>query len=573
MAAPPQAMAPPVSGLARCAPAWGWLRTYPGGWIRGDVAAGITLAAYLLPAALGDASLAGLPPQAGLYACLFSGLVFWAFCSSRQTAITTTSAISLLVGSSLSGLAGGDPARFGALAACTALLVALLAFLAWLVRAGVVVNFISETVLIGFKCGVALWLAGTQLPKLLGLRSEHGGFLDHLGEVVSHLGETNLPSLALGGGALGLLLLGRRFLPHKPVGLVVLVAGIAVASQADLGRHGVELLGEVPRGLPILGLPAVHGRDLNDLLPLALACFLLGTVETVAIGKMFAQQQGRRFDSNQEFLALAAANLTAGLGRGYPVGGGISQSLVNESAGARTPVSGLVAAGLILVVAVFFSGLLRHLPQPVLAAIVLMAVTSLFNLSALRHLWRAHRGEFLVALAALLGVMVSGLLRGVLLGVIVSGIMLLRRTSLPHVAVLGRIPGTRRFSDLARHTNNERVPGMLIFRVEASLLYFNIEHVRGAVWAQIRATAEPVRLVVCDLSNSPYVDLAGAEMLKGLHDDLAKAGIELRLVEAHAEVRDLLRLEGLEEKVGPIDRFASVADVVDHFLKETKNSS
>ncbi len=187
----------------------------------------------------------------------------------------------------------------------------------------------------------------------------------------------------------------------------------------------------------------------------------------------------------------------------------------------------------------------------------------------MHHLWRVHRGEFAVAMTALVGVMVLGLLRGVLLGVIVSGVMLLRRASHPHVAVLGRIPGTRRFSDLARHTDNERAPGVLIFRVEASLLYFNVEHVREAVAAHLRAAPEPVRLVVCDLSNSPYVDLAGAAMLAGLHDDLARAGIVLRLVEAHSEVRELLRLEGLEARVGRIDRFETVADAVDQFLEES----
>ncbi len=564
---------PPATGLARWVPAWGWLRAYHSGWIWGDIAAGVTLAAYLLPAAIGDASLAGLPAQAGLYACLFSGLVFWLFCSSQRTAITTTSAISLLIGSSLANLAGGDPARFGALAAACALLVALLAAVAWLVRAGVVVNFISETVLIGFKCGVALYLASTQLPKLLGVSSGHGDFLDHVRHLVTHGDEANLASLTVGGAALALLLLGRRFMPHKPVGLIVVLFGIAATSVGNLGEYGVKVLGEVPQGLPALALPAVNGADLNELLPLALACFLLGAVETAAIGRMFAEEHGYRLDSNREFLALAAANLAAGLGRGYPVSGGLSQSLVNESGGARTPLSGVVAAGLVLVVALFFSGLLHNLPQPVLAAVVLMAVTSLFSLSALRHLWRVHRGEFCIALTALLGVLAAGLLRGVLIGVVVSGFVLLRRTSRPHVAILGRIPGTRRFSDLARHSDNERTPGLLIFRVEASLLYFNVEHVREVVWARIQTAPEPVRLVVCDLSNSPYVDLSGAAMLAGLEEDLAKTGIPLRLVEAHAEVRDLLRREGLEAKVGHIDRVETVADVVDQFREQNRAGS
>ncbi|HEY0551987.1 MAG TPA: sulfate permease [Verrucomicrobiae bacterium] len=565
-----QTNAAPASFWTRWFPAFGWLRSYQLGWFRGDIAAGVTLAAYLLPAAIGDASLANLPAQAGLYACLFSGLIFWLFCSSRHTAITVTSAISLLMGSSLGALAGGDSSRFSALAAGTALLVAALALVAWLLKAGVIVKFISETVLIGFKSGVALYLASTQLPKLFGIHGSHGNFWDRLWTFITHLGDTNWMSLALGAGALAVLVLGKKFLPNRPVAIIVVAGGIVAASLTDLSHHGVKVLGEVPQGLPPLGMPALHWSDLNELLPLALACFLLGAVETVAIGRTFAQKHGYRLDSNQEFLALAAANLGAGLGQAFPVSGGMSQSLVNESGGAKTPLSGLIASGLVLVVALFLSGLLRNLPQPVLAAIVLFAITGLLKISALRRLWKHHRGEFVVAMTAIVGVLGSGLLRGVMLGVIISIVMLLRRASRPHVAFLGRIPGTRRFSDLERHPDNERIPGVLIFRVESSILYFNVEHVRDAFSAELNAAPGPVKLVLCDLSNAPQVDLAGAEMLNELQSELAARGIEFRIVEAHSTVRDFLRLEGLEEKVGKIHRIKSVADTLDDFAEDLR---
>ena len=539
-----------------------WLRGYPRGWLRADVAAGVTLAAYLLPAGLGDATLAGLPPEAGLYACLYAGLVFWLFASSRHTAITVTSAISLLVGSSLGAMAGGDAARYGALAACTALLVAVLALLAWLARAAVIVKFISETVMVGFKSGVALYLASTQLPKLCGIKGAHGDFWERMAGFLRNLGDTNLASLLLGAAALAALLLGKRFLPNKPVSLFVVAGGIAAATLVDLGSRGVKLLGEVPQGLPAIGLPAVHAADVRALLPLALACFLLGAVETVAIGRTFAEKHGYRLDSDREFLALAGANLAAGLGRGYPVSGGMSQSLVNEGAGARTPLSGLVAAALVALVALFFSGTLRNLPQPVLAAIVIFAVTSLFKLAELRRLWRLHRGEFLVAVAALLGVLGAGLLQGVLIGAIISLVMLLGRASKPHVAFLGRIPGTRRFSDLERHPDNEPTPGVLAFRVEASIMYMNVEHVLDAVLARVEGAPEALRLVVADLSTSPHVDLAGARMLATLHGELEKRGIALRIVEARSSVRDMLRAEGVEAKTRPIERGVSLADAI-----------
>src|SRR6266404_7498530 len=413
------------SSWSRVFPAISWLRHYEHGWFRPDVAAGVTLAAYLLPSALADASLAGLPAQAGLYAVLFSGLVFWLFCSSRHTAVSVTSAISLLIGSSLAGIANGDSSRFSALAAGTAMLVGLIAFIAWLVKAGSVVNFISESVLVGFKCGVALFLASTQLPKLFGIHGAHGNFWENSGSFLKHLNETNPASLAIGGSALAALVLGKIFLKNKPVAIFVVVVGIVASGLLGLDARGVKFLGEVPQGLPAIGLPAIHWADLNELLPLAIACFLLGAVETAAIGRTFAAKHGGRLDANQEFLALAASNLAAGLGRGFPVSGGMSQSLVNEGGGARTPLSTALAGGFILVVVLFFSHLLSALPQPVLAAVVLVAVAGLFQASDLKHLWRASRSEFVVAIAALLGVMGSGLLNGVMIGAIISLIQLL----------------------------------------------------------------------------------------------------------------------------------------------------
>jgi SulP family sulfate permease len=545
-------------------PALKWLRAYDGSALRGDAVAGITLAAYLLPAGLGDASLANLPPEAGLYACLFGGLVFWLFCSSRHTVVTVTSAISLVLGASLGEISGGDTTRFGALAAGTALMVAAIGFVAWLAKAGAVVNFISESVMTGFKCGVALFLASTQLPKLFGVHGAHGSFWENSGHFLGHLKETNYTSLLVGGTALALLILGKVFLKNKPVALFVVIGGIVASSLLSLDARGVKLLGEVPSGLPPVGLPAIHWQDLNELLPLALACFLLGAVETAAIGRMFTAKHGGRLDANQEFLALAAANLAAGLGRGFPISGGMSQSLVNEGGGARTPLSGALATGIILVVVLFFTHLLRALPQPVLAAVVLVAVAGLFKLSTLKQLWRGDRPEFVVAIAAIAGVLTSGLLRGVMIGAVISLVQLLRRASRPHVAFLGRIPGTRRFSDRERHPDNELIPGVMIFRPEVSLIYFNVDSVCEAITERVRTGPTPPKLVIIDLSAAPHVDLQSAHSLAGLAEELSAAGTRVQVVEARSSVRERFRREGLDAQLGGINRFTSVADVVDN---------
>src|SRR5881396_1609703 len=557
------------TGWEKVFPSVSWLRDYQRSWFRFDIVAGVTLAAYLLPAALGDASLANLPPEAGLYACLFGGLVFWLFCSSRHTTITVTSAISLLTGASLGDIAGGDTTRFGTLAAATALLVAVIAFIAWLAKAGSIVNFISESVMVGFKCGVALFLASTQLPKLFGIHGAHGNFWVNSSNFVKHLAETNLTSLTIGGAALAVLVLGKIFLKNKPVALFVVVGGIVASGWLGLEARGVKLLGEVPQGLPAFGLPAIHWADWDELVPLAFACFLLGAVETAAIGRMFTAKHGGRLDANQEFLALAASNLAVGLGRGFPVSGGMSQSLVNEGAGARTPLSGAFAAGIILVVVLFFSHLLAALPQPVLAAVVLVAVAGLFKVSALKHLWRGDRTEFIVAIAAIVGVLGEGLLRGVMIGAIISLVLLIRRASRPHVAFLGRIPGTRRFSDCERHPDNEMIPGVMIFRPESGLVYFNVDHVCKTILDRLSAEPALPKLVLLDLSAAPRVDLQSAQALGELANELTAKRIRFQAVEARSSVRDRLRNEGVDAKLGDINRFRSVADAVEDFQKNS----
>jgi len=554
-----------MSKLQQWVPALGWLKTYRLDFLRADLLAAITLAAYMIPAGIGDASLAGLPPEAGLYACLFGGLIFWLFSASRHTAITVTSAISLLVGASLGPMAGGDPARFAALASLTALLVAIMALIGWLVNAGTIVNFVSESVLDGWKTGVALYLGSTQLPKLFGFSGSHGDFWERSGHFFSHLSKTNYYALAFGCVALVALILGKKFLKHKPVALFVVIGGIVAATLLHAQSHGVKILGEVPQGLPYLGMTPFTREDINELLPLAFACFLLGTVESAAIGRMFASKHQYRFEANQELLALAGANLGAALGQGYPISGGMSQSLVNESGGAKTPLSGFFAALLLAVVVLFLAPLLTNLPQCVLAAIVLVAVGGLFKAKELKHLWHASRPEFFVAIAAAVGVLGSGMLRGVMIGAVLSLVLMIRKASVPHVAILGRIPGTQRFSDLERHPDNEKIEEVVIFRPEASLIYFNIDHVCTSIRQRMTQAAEGVRLVVIDLSAAAYVDVQGARELADLAHQLSAQGKTVRVVEALASVRDRLRLEGVEGEFGGVNRFTTIAEAIAEF--------
>jgi MFS superfamily sulfate permease-like transporter len=289
-------------------------------------------------------------------------------------------------------------------------------------------------------------------------------------------------------------------------------------------------------------------------------------VESVSAARTLAAMRGYEINTRQELLALGAANLLAAFFHGFPIAGGLSQSAVNDKAGARTPFALVFASATIAICLLFFTEFLRNLPMVVLAAIVLVAVKGLIDIAALRHLWRVSRFEFAIAMVALGGVLVLGILQGVLLAMVVSLLMLLATAARPHVAFLGRIPGTRRYSDLDRHPDNELTPGVLVFRAEASLLYFNVDHVRNRVWTKV-GDAPSLRLVVCDLSNSPHIDVAAASMLAALHRQLALRGIQFRIVEAHARVRDLLRAEGMEEQIGYFGRHMSVDQTIVEFVQ------
>jgi high affinity sulfate transporter 1 len=550
----------------RLLPITGWLPQYRPAWLRFDVVAGITLAAYAVPVSLAYAGLAGLAPQTGLYCYLLAGLGYAVFGSSRHLAVGPTSAIALLLGVALAGPAAGDPARQAALASLTALIVATVFALAWLLRLSVLVRFISESVLTGFKAGAALVIASTQLPKLLGVRGGGDDFFERVGQLVWQAPDTNLLTLAVGVGAILALLLGEKLLPGRPVALGVVLAALVVASLGQVEEHGVKVVGELPAGLPhfeIVGasLGAMQLEEVRHLTRLAFACFLLAYIESVSAARTFALAHDYEVDARQELLGLGAANVLAGLWQGFPVAGGLSQSAVNEKGGARTPLSLVVASGVIALVLLFFTSVFRSLPDAVLAAIVLIAVKGLIDLQELRYLWHASRIDFAAAGVALVGVLVMGILDGVIIAALASVVMVLARVARPHVAFLGRIPGTDRFSDLARHPENEPVPGVLAFRVEASLVYFNVDHVREAVLRRVQG--EPgLERVVYDLSNTPYVDVAGARMLGRLHRELAGKNIELRVVGAHGEVRDRLRFEKLQDWVGPINRHVSLREAV-----------
>ena len=538
------------------------MRGYQAQWLRKDLVAGVTLAAYAIPVSLAYATLAGLPPQYGIYCYLLGGLGYALFGTSRQLAIGPTSAISMLVGVTLASMAEGDPARWAAIAALTALVVAAVSFIAWLLRLSSLVSFISETILLGFKAGAALTIALTQLPKLFGVKGGGEHFFERLWILGSQLGDTNLVVLAFGLGAIALLVAGDKLFPGRPVALAVVLASILALTFTPLAQQGFKVVGVLPAGLPDLAVPPLRLRDVDGVLPLALACFLLAYIEGVSAARALAQKHGYAIDPRQELLALSTANLAAAVGQGYPVAGGLSQSTVNDKAGAQTSLAIVFASVTIAICLLFLTQSLANLPNVVLAAIVLVAVKGLIKIPEIRRLWTLSRMEFWIAMAAFAGVLLLGILKGVLLAAAVSLLLLLHRAARPHVARLGRVPGTARYSDLERNPRNEVRPEVLVLRVEAGLFYFNLDHVRDAVNRLVDAAGAPLKLVVWDLSSSPNVDIAGARLIGELQRTLAARDIRLRVVEARAGARDLLRAE-VGTAVGEVSRRISIDDAID----------
>lgn len=552
--------------LKKFIPAFSWLPGYNFNIFGSDAVAGFTLAAYAIPVSLAYATLAGLPPQYGVYGYLLGGLFYAFFGTGKQLAIGPTSAISMLIGVTLADLAQGDIQRWVDLASLSAFVFAGIAVLAYVLRLSSIINFISETVLVGFKAGAAITIGLTQLPKLFGVPGGGESFFSRLVILGKQIPDTNIIILLFGIVAITLLIAGNRYLPGKPVAIVVVILSIVAITFTPLAGMGFKTVGVLPSGLPEFRLPDLGAdsllSDMMNIVPLAFACFLLAYIESVSAAKTLAQKNSYEIDAGQELLALGIANLAVSLGQGYPVSGGLSQSAVNDKAGAKTPLSLVVASVTIGVCLLFLTGLLKNLPMVILAAIVLVAIKGLVDIKEMKRMYRVNRFDFVIAMTALVAVIVLGILKGVLIAALFSLILIIREVSSPHIAFLGRIPGTNRYTGIQRHPDNELIPGVFIFRVHASLFYFNIAYIYRVVRQKIRESEHPIKTVIFDLSTSAYIDSGGARLIKRFHEDLSKNGIEFKICEAHSSVRDILRKEEIEHLLGHVSRRDSLHDTV-----------
>jgi high affinity sulfate transporter 1 len=554
-----------VQSILSYVPIIQWLPKYESTSFKWDLIAGVTLASFVLPESMAYATLAGVPTYFGIYCCLVGGLFFAIFTTSRHVAVGPTSAMSLMVGATVAVLSGGDPQRWNAIADLTALVVAVICILAFIFKLSSLVNFISDSILLGFKAGAALSIMLTQLPKLFGVEGGGSNFFERVVILFQHLPETNWIVLSFGAAALLLLILGDIIFPGKPVSLVIVIAAIVVVSFTSLSSHGLHVAGEIPKGLPSLTRPSLRFNDIDGVLELAFACFLMGYIETISAARTFAIKNNYTVNPRQELLSLGFANFAAAFSSAYVVSGGLSQSTVNEKSGAKTPLSLIICSVTLGLILLYLTGLLKNLPEVILAVIVLHAVSGLIKVKELKRVYQLDKIEFWVAMIAFSGVLVFGILKGVMVAAIMSLALLIRRVSLANVAVLGRIGNTNNYSDIERHPDNLCFSNILILRIESSILYFNAGNIEDKIANKIEAHGDDLKLLVLDLSAAPYVDIAGSKMLVQVSNQLQKKKIKLKIVEALSNVRDILRKQGMEEVIGRISRRVAISDVIREF--------
>ena len=460
--------------VSRYVPITTWVRAYPRAWLRPDIIAAITSWVVMVPVALAYAGLAGVPPEVGLTTAFAALTAYAVFGTSRHVKVTASSTMAIMSAAVVVDLAGGDPALYLVETAALAMTVGLLLVAGGIARLGFVADFLTKSVVTGFIFGLSITIVVGQLPKLLGVPSGSGSVPEQLRQLVESAPETNPWTLAIGLGTLAIILVLRLISRRVPGPLIALVIGLVAVPLLNLEDHGVAVVGNVATGLPSLGIPVPPLSAIPLLLVGAIGIVFLAVGESVGAGRAFASRHHYLLDADQELLALGASNITTGLFGGFTTDVSLSQTATAEDAGAKSQLSSLITAGLVLATAVFLAPLFADLPDAVLGAIVIAASLSLMDVPEMRRYWAWRRTDFAIALAALIGVVLTTVLIGLVIAVLLSVAFLLYRASRPYVAALGRIPGYRAtFGDIQRHPDAEPIDDLLILRLDAPLYFFN----------------------------------------------------------------------------------------------------
>jgi high affinity sulfate transporter 1 len=548
----------------RPGPVFPWLAGYRPADLPRDLLAGCVLAGLLVPQGLGYAGIAGVDLQRGLYAATLGLVVYVALGTSRHLVVSPTSSSAAMLAAAVAPLAAGDPARYGALASALAIGTGLLLLLGSVLRLGFASDFIAKPVLKGFTFGLALRIIVKQAPALLGIEKGHGGVFEQAGHVLSSLGSAHGTTVVVGLGTLAMMVALPRLTRAVPPALVALLLGIGGVAWLGLDGRGVAVVGSVATGLPTPALPGVGFQDTAELWAAGAGIAVIVYVEALGGARTLAAKHRYDVVPNRELLALGACNVASGLFRGICVGGGLSASAANDAAGARSPVSVLTAAGVIVLTLVLLMPVFALLPEAVLAAIVIDAVRRLVDVRELARYVRLRSGV-IPHLTAALGVLAVGVLPGMLIAVLVSIVLLLRVLSRPAVVELGRVGRSRVFVPLGT-ADVAPVPGLVILRPEGPLFFANVDGVRNRVREALAAEPRP-RQVLLNLGASPVLGVVSHDLVEQLRDELSREGVELALARVTPQVEGFLRRSGLSERLGPDRVFTSQNDAVDAFLR------
>ena len=524
-----------------------WLRHYERAWLVPDVVAGLIVWSVVTPQAVAYAQIAGLPPSAGLAAAPGALLAYALLGTSRSLVVGATTATAAVSAASVGAVANGDTADFAVLSAGLAVVTAVVLAAAGLLRLGGVTDLISKPVLVGFLFGLGLTVAVGQLPKLFGVPGGDGDFFEKLWHLLGELDDTHGWTLAIGAASAVLLVVIPRLSKQIPATLVVLAITIAVSSALDLAGRGVDVVGSLPSALPDPAVPDVDWAQVAELLPAAIGIVLLACAEGIGVARSFANAHGYTIDPNRELIAVGGSNLLSGLSSGFVQAGGGSQTAAADRAGGKTQLASLVAAALVLLTGAFLAFLFEDLPQATLAAIVIVAVSGFARVGELRRFASFRAGAIVLAVVALLGVLLFGILAGLVIAAALALVVVIKRLSRPELGTLARDPRTGVWGRADRHPDWATVPGILAARTDGPLFYANASNVKERLLELVR-DSRPEALVL-DLGANYDLDLETLDTLGELGGTLAKEGVELRLAGVHAPVLELLRRGGLADRV------------------------
>ena len=542
---------------------WELLRHYRRAWLPADALAGVTVAALLVPQCMAYAEIAGLPPETGFHAALLALLAYAALGTSRHLGVGPEPGTAILAAAGVSAVAGGDPARYLSLMSLLALLVGVICIVSHLARLGFIAELLSKPVLVGYITGVGLTLLSSQLQKMTGVPIDADTFVPRVGQFLTRLADVHGPTLGVGLGSLGAILVLKRYLPRVPAALLVVGAAGVVVAVSSLTDHGVAVVGSIPSGIPSLGMPELGRHDIRALLPTALGIAVVGYSDNVITARSVGNRLGYRIDSNRELLALGAENVASAMSAGFPVSSSASRTAVAASLGSRTQLVGVIAAATLAVALIVGRPLLEHIPAPALAAVIVAAAIAIIDLPGYRSLWEVSRAEFVLGVVAALGVMVFDVLVGVLIAVALSVIVAFYRIARPHDAVLGAAADLDGWVDVGDVADATTLPGLLVYRFDAPLLFANVSWFEERLRRALDANPGQERWVILDFEGIGSVDASAADALGELVESLHAAGIDtIGVARANDQAIDRLTRAGVLAPRGSVRSFLTINQAV-----------